>query len=124
MSRAVAAMRLGIGRHKPVVTQLTLEEEILSLREVAPEALEQLPELFGGAVVDSATRVLGAATGEALIRCIGDSNLKDPAQVYSRLDSFLMGGSGEMKHSIDQEFRRRVHALYRLAMGVAATAQA
>jgi len=112
------------GRHRFVITRLTLEEEILSLREVVPEALEHLPGLFAESVVDSAARVLGAATGEALVRFIGDSRLKDPAQVYSRLDSFLMGGSDEMKRSIDNEFRRRVHGLYRLAMGVAATAQA
>jgi hypothetical protein len=124
MSRAVSAMKPSSTRHKLVITQLTLEEEILSLQEVAPETLDHLPRLFAGAVVDSATKVLGSATGEALIRYIGDRRLRDPAQVYSRLDSFLMGGSDEMKHSIDQEFRRRVHGLYRLAMGVVATSQA
>jgi hypothetical protein len=124
MSRAVSAMKPRSSRNKPIFTQLTLEEEILSLQEVAPETLDHLPRLFAEAVVDSATKVLGAATGEALIRWIGDRRLRDPVQVYSRLDSFLMGGSDEMKHSIDQEFRRRVHGLYRLAMGVVATSQA
>jgi len=124
MSRAVSAMKPGSDRHKLVITQLTLEEEIFSLQEVAPGILDHLPRLFAEAVVDSATKVLGTATGEALIRRIGDRRLKDPAQVYSRLDSFLMGGSDEMKHSIDQEFRRRVHGLYKQAMGVVATSQA
>jgi hypothetical protein len=124
MSRAISAMKPASGRHSPVITQLTLEAEILSLNQVAPEILEQLPGLFAEAVVDSATKVLGAATGEALIRCIGDSRLRDPTQVYARLDSFLLGGSDEMKRSIEHEFRRRVHGLYILAMGTVATSQA
>lgn len=119
MSREVSAMQHGT-RQKLVFTHLTLEEEIFSIHEVAPEALRELPELFAESVVDSATRVLGEATGEALIRCIGDSRLKDPTEVYARLESFLMGGSDEMKNAIIAAFKSKVHRVYRLTMEVAA----
>lgn len=119
MSRAVSALRHG-SRQKHVFTHLTLEEEIFSLREVAPEALRDLPELFAESVVDSAAKVLGEATGEALVRCIGDGRLRDPTEVYSRLESFLMGGSDEMKQAIIATFKGKVHRIYRLTMEVAA----
>ena len=121
MSRAVSAMNHFGSRQKPVFSQLTLEEEVFSLREVAPETLKQLPDLFAASVVDSAMKVLGEATGEALIRCIGDSRLKAPVEVYARRDSFLMGGSGEMKKAIVEAFRGRAHRVYKLTMEVAAT---
>lgn len=105
---------------RTVPKQLTLEEEVLSLKALAPETLDQLPSLFAESVVASATKVLGETTGEAFIRCIGDGNLKDPSEVYDRLDSFLLGGSSEMKEAIVQAFRSRVHRLYKLTMQVAA----
>ena len=119
MSRAISTVKHA-GRQKLVVTQLTLEEEVFSLREVAPEALKQLPELFAESVVDSAIKVLGEATGEALVRCIGDSRLRDPNEVYSRLEHFLLGGSEEMKDAIIEAFKARVHRVYKLTMEVAA----
>ena len=119
MSRAISTVKHA-GRQKLVVTQLTLEEEVFSLREVAPEALKQLPELFAESVVDSAIKVLGEATGEALVRCIGDGRLRDPNEVYSRLEHFLLGGSEEMKDAIIEAFKARVHRVYKLTMEVAA----
>ena len=120
MSHAISALRAGNAHAKFAPRKLTLEEEVFSLRELAPEALSQLPLLFAESVVASATQVLGEATGEALVRCIGDNRLKDPTEVYSRLDSFLMGGSDEMKEAIIQAFRSRVHRLYTLTVDVVA----
>jgi len=119
MSREISTIRHGTPHQKQVFTRLTLEEEILSLNEMAPEALAQLPELFAEAVVDSATKVLGEATGEAFIRHIGDRRLKDPNEVYSRLDSFLKEGSDAMKEAIKAAFRHRVHQIYKLTVEVA-----
>ena len=120
MSRVVSATKVGGSRHKPALEQLTLEEEIFSLHEVAPEALRQLPALFAESVVHSATKILGEATGEALVRRIGDSKLRDPIEVYSCLESFLMGGSDEVKDAIIAAFKGRVHRIYKLTMEVAA----
>ena len=103
--------------HRP----LTLEEEIFSLHSLAPATLSQLPALFAESVVDSATRVLGETTGEALVRCIGDSKLKEPEMVYERLDSFLQGGSDDMKKAIVQAFKEKVHRLYQITMDVSLT---
>ena len=120
MSRMVTAMKHGTP-HRQAFTRLTLEEEVFSLQVMAPEALRQLPELFAESVVDSATKVLGEATGEAFLRHIGDRRLSDPTEVYSRLDSYLMEGSEEMKKAIAEAFRRRVHGDYKLTMEVAAS---
>ncbi len=121
MSQAVETRKVGRAQlRRPAVSQLSLEEEVFSLRTLAPETLNQLPTLFAESVVASAARVLGETTGEAFIRCIGDNRLKEPLEVYSRLDSFLLGGSEEMKKAIVQAFRNRVHRLYRLTLEVAA----
>jgi hypothetical protein len=101
-------------------TVLTLEEEIFSLHSFAPEILAQLPRLFAESVVDASSKVVGDATGEALVRCIGDDRLRDPEQVYASLDSFLQGGSDEMRRAIVQSFSARVHRLYRITMELAA----
>lgn len=93
---------------------------MFSLRALAPEVLDQLPLLFAQSVVESATRILGETTGEALVRFIGDSKLRDPGQVYSCLDSFLFGGSDEMKKAIVMTFSDRVHRLYKVTVEVAA----
>ena len=89
------------------------------MNALAPSTVSQLPVLFAESVVDSASKVLGEATGEALIRCIGDSKLKDPEMVYSRLDSFLLGGSETMKSAIIKAFRVKVHRLYKITVDVA-----
>ena len=98
---------------------MTLEEEVLSLEQLAPHTLDQLPALFAESVVAVSTKVLGETTGEAFVRCIGDGKLRDPAEVYQRLDSFLLGGSGPIREAIMGEFRNRVHRLYRLTVQVA-----
>ena len=99
---------------------LSLEEEILSLHSFAPEVLVQLPRLFAESVVDASSRVLGEATGEALLRCIGDDKLKDPEQVYASLDFFLQSGSDEMRKAIIRSFHTRVNGLYKITMDFAA----
>jgi hypothetical protein len=76
--------------------------------------------LFAESVVDASSKVLGEATGEALVRCIGDNKLRDPEQVYASLNSFLQGGSDEMRRAIVQSFRVRVHRVYRVTMELAA----
>lgn len=112
------------GLEKPAFTRMTLEEEVLSLKELAPYTLNQLPALYAESVVFAATKVLGETTGEAFIRCIGDSMLRDPAEVCQKLDSFLLGGSGPIKEAITDEFRNRVHRLYRLTVQVAVNSAA
>ncbi len=105
-------------RAKSFRARLSLEEEILSLNSLAPRCLSQLPELFSESVVDAASRILGEATGEALVRCVGDSKLRDPDAVYDSLDSFLGGGAGDVKKVIQRVFAGKVHNLYRITLEV------
>ena len=120
MAQAVSeTKRLQLQLPKPEDTKLTLEEEIFSLHALQPHILRQLRETFAESVVDSATKVLGESTGEAFIRCIGDEKLRDPEEVYASLDSFLHGGSEEMKHAIVATFTAKVHALYNLTREMA-----
>jgi hypothetical protein len=120
MSLTVEATR-GKKAQLPKQTQvrLTVEEEIFSLQELAPQALARLPEIFAESVVDSATKILGESTGEALIRCIGDSKLRDPDRVYARLDDFLHDGSDEIRKAIAKMFASKVHLLYKLSLDLA-----
>lgn len=99
--------------------RLTMEEEILSLHAFAPATLSRLPEIFAESVVDSSSRILGESTGEAFVRCIGDSKLSDPEKVYSSLDTFLQGGSADMKRAILKAFAAKVHTLYKLTLDIA-----
>jgi hypothetical protein len=103
-----------------VFSGLTLEAEILSLYSLAPDTVEQLPALFSESVVKSCTSVLGEASGEALVRRIGDSRLQSPYQVYTRIDSFLSKGADILKEAIRNGFRERVHRLYRVVMNLEA----
>ena len=119
MSRVVASSMHKATRPRVNVKPLTLEEEVFSLRTLAPTSLAQLPDLFAKSVVDSASKVLGEETSEALIRCIGDARLRDPDLVYSCLDSFLLGGSEGFKQAIRLTFATRVHRLYKLTLDLA-----
>jgi hypothetical protein len=116
-------MAPGKGRHTQLGTtaqsRLSLEEEILSLKTLYPETMAELPAIFAECVVDSASSILGEATGEALVRHIGDAKLRDPEAVYASLDSFLQGGSGDMRGAIVQAFRMKVHGVYKLTMKIA-----
>jgi hypothetical protein len=114
-----AARRKNAQRQRTVQIRLSLEEEIMSLDSIAPSCMTQLPQLFAESVVDAAARILGDATGEALVRCIGDSKLKDPDAVYESLDTFLHSGSADVKKVIRRAFTSKVHNLYKVTLGVA-----
>ena len=121
MSKAVASTaRSATFERVSGFTGLTLEAEIRSLYSLAPDSLEQLPTLFSESVVKSCGSVLGEASGEALVRRIGDRRLKSPEMVYGRVDSLLLGGSGDIKRVIKRAFRSKVHGLYRLVMKIQA----
>lgn len=94
----------------------TMEEEIFSLNSLVPDLMEQLPVIFSESVINSVTSILGDATAEALIRHIGEDKLGSPAKVYESLDSFLQGGSGVLKGAILEEFRVKVHKLFKMTM--------
>jgi hypothetical protein len=119
MSGSVAALRRkSSAGPAPAFAGLSLEAEILSLHSLAPETVEQLPTLFSESVVKSCTVVLGEASGEALVRRIGDSRLQSPYQVYARIESFLSSGADILKEAIKNAFRERVHRLYKAAMNL------
>ena len=90
------------------------------MHALLPEAVAQLPMLFAESVAKSCTSVLGEDAGEALVRRIGDHNLMVPDRAYGKIDAFLSGGSDMLKETIRQNFRDRVHRLYRIAMNVEA----
>ena len=95
---------------------LSLEAEIRSLYSLAPSQAAQLPTLFADSVVKSCNRVLGDNSGEALVRRVGDHRLTDPAEVYSKIDSLLLGGAEALKKAIRRSFRADVHRLYMVTM--------
>ena len=101
-----------------------MEEEIFNLNLLLADLNGRLPTLFADSVMDSFSSILGDATAEALIRHIGEDNLKAPAQVYAGLDEFLHGGSEFLKWAIQEEFRVKVHKLYVLANQMAVPAEA
>src|SRR5215831_17851196 len=106
-------------RHISGLIAETMEEEIFALNSIEPKLTKQLPSIFADSVVRSASSILGEATGEALIRRIGEDKLKNPASVYQSLDEFLQGGADFLKGAIREEFRVRVHKLYRMTLELA-----
>ena len=94
----------------------TLEEEIFILNSLDPSIVKRLPTLFSDSVVDSLTIILGASSGEALIRCIGEMRLQSPAEVYKSLDAALRGGAEILKSAIREDFRVRIHRLCKTTM--------
>jgi len=92
----------------------TLEEEILTLDSLEPDMMARLPSLFSRSVIDSLISILGESSGEALIRRIGDERLMSPAEVYESLDKVLRSGSEILKVAIREDFRVRVHRLYKM----------
>jgi hypothetical protein len=97
----------------------TLEEELFTLHVLLPSLVEELSSLFSESVFTSVTSILGEDLGEALIRGIGDESLVDPAKTYERLDSLLQDGSEILKAAIREEFRVKVHRLYKMTMDMA-----
>ena len=105
--RAVSHMSELIGQ--------TMEEEIFGLNSMVPDLKEQLPRIFSDSVVTSVMSIMGDAAGEALIRYIGEDKLTKPTLVYDSLDSFLHDGSAVVKGAILEEFRVKIHKLYKVA---------
>jgi hypothetical protein len=97
----------------------TLEEEIFIVNSLAPDMVARLPSLFSDSVVDSVTSILGESAGEALIRSIGEERLMSPEETYASLDSMLHGGSEILKSAIREDFRVRVHRLYKMTLDMA-----
>lgn len=107
-----------MGRISELVGQ-TLEAEIFTLNSLAPEVVAQLPSLFSDSVIDSVTSILGESSGDALIRRIGEERLMSPEETYESLDSVLHDGSETLKAAIREDFRVRVHRLYKMTMDMA-----
>ena len=87
---------------------------------LAPEIVGQLPTLFAESVVESCSTIVGASSGEALVRSIGDERLGRPENAFRRIDLLLGGGSDELKKAIRVRFRSKVHRLYRISMSLEA----
>jgi len=97
---------------------LSMEAEIRSLCSFAPDAVSVLPKLFAESVVESCSSIVGASSGEALVRRIGDRRLQSPDLAYRRIDGLLRGGSDTLKRAIEQRFRTKVHRLYKASMNL------
>jgi hypothetical protein len=87
----------------------SLEEEIMELNAISPEAVADLPNVFRKAVCDSLANVFGLDTAQALMIMIGDADMGNPEEVFLALDSFLKEGAEIMKGAIKAEFSVIVH---------------
>lgn len=85
---------------------------------LAPEASSQLRSLFAQSVVESCWSIVGASTGEALVRRIGDRRLEDRQDAYEKIDTLLRGGSETLMRAVDQRFRSKVHRLYKVSLSL------
>ncbi|HZW85440.1 MAG TPA: hypothetical protein VFE91_06025 [Nitrososphaerales archaeon] len=103
-------------RHMSELIGQTMEEEIFSLNSLVPDLMEQLPAIFSESVINSVTSIMGDATGETLIRYIGEEKLRSPTKVYESLDTYLQGGAGVLKGAILEEFRVKIHKLFRMTV--------
>lgn len=115
---SAALQEKAMGRITKLIGQ-TLEEEIFTLHSLLPDMVARLPSLFSESVIDSMTSILGESSGEALIRRIGDESLLNPTEVYETLDSVFQDGSKILKAAIREEFRVKVHGLYKMIIDMA-----
>jgi len=115
---STTVQRKAAGRITQLIGQ-TLEEEIFTINSAAPALIPRLPSLFSESVVDSITEILGDSAGEALLRSIGDENLHDPDCVYDALDEVCKDGGEFLKAAVREEFRVKVHKLYKLTLDMA-----
>ena len=89
----------------------TLEEELFTLRALAPDMIEDLPSVFKEAVTDSLTSILGEDKARAFLMLIAETEFASPSIVFGALDSILHEGSQILKDAIVKEFRANVHLL-------------
>ncbi len=94
----------------------SLEEELFALRTLAPEAIEDLPEVFESAVMDSLTNILGEAEALALSKVMGKQTLADPVLLFPELEKFLRAGAPILSGAIEEEFRVKVHEIFTKAL--------
>lgn len=91
--------------------RLTIEEELLSLRELDPHLAEDLHSLFNEAVTDSLANIMEESGARALVRWMGETSFESPTKVYAALDSIFLEGSQVLKTAIAEQFRINVHQL-------------
>jgi hypothetical protein len=115
-----AALQRKAVKHMSRLIAQTMDEEIMNLNAFMPDLTKRLPSIFADSVLNSFSSILGEATGEALVRFIGEDNLESPSEVYDRLDEYLQGGSELVKGAILEEFRVRIHKLYKMATNAVA----
>jgi hypothetical protein len=89
----------------------TVEEELLTLRALAPDMIEDLHSLFKEAVTDSLAKILGEDEARTLVMLIAGTEFESPPVVFAALDSILREGSRILKDAIVEEFRTNVHLL-------------
>jgi hypothetical protein len=107
-----------VNRISELIAQ-TMEEEIFTLDALEHDVIALLPSLFSHSVMNSMKNILGENSGEALIRSIGEERLTNSEEVYASLDSIFHGGSEVLKIAIREDFRVRVHRLYKMRLGAA-----
>jgi hypothetical protein len=89
----------------------TVEEELFDLQALAPDMIEDLRSLFKEAVADPTVKLLGKDEAVALAKLIAETDLGNPPQVFTALDSTLHEGSRIIKDAVVEEFRVKVHQL-------------
>lgn len=88
-----------------------LEEELRTLQALIPDITKDIHTIFQEAVTDSLWNMLPENEARALSLLIGGNILGSPCDVYSALDSILLGGSQILKDAISEEFCANVHLL-------------
>jgi hypothetical protein len=89
----------------------TLEEELLILQALEPDAIEDLHSLFKEAVTDSFTSILGEDEARALVVLMAEIEFESPSVVFAALDSIFHEGSKILRGAIIEEFQASVHLL-------------
>lgn len=89
----------------------TVEQDLLTLNEIAPDLLEHVPVLFEETVRGSLSYMLGAKESKNLLDYFRADELKNRQGVFSRLASVYGERASPIQKMIDRAFGIRVHDL-------------
>lgn len=100
----------------PKLARDNLEEEVFTLRTLAPEVIDRLPEIFEVAADDALENILGESGAAAVKVYIGKDNFRSPASLFEGLESLFHEGTEVLEKAITHEFSLKLHDQFQTAL--------
>jgi hypothetical protein len=90
---------------------LSVEEDLFTLKAIAPDLVEEVPVLFAETVRESLSYMLGTKESGGVLAWFRGNELASRADVFDRLASVYGTRASPIQKLIDRVFGIRVHSL-------------